>query len=594
MTVALAAVMMVGCTLEKADPPAPAGPSELGLSLSLQAIPDTITQDGSSQAQVAITARDSNGQAAANIPLRAELQVANTVVDFGRLSARTLVTGNDGRAFLTYTAPPAPAESVDGRTIVTVVVTPAVTDHRNSLGRSVDIRLVPPGVILPPQGTPTPTFVFSPAAPLESSPVQFDASASTADAGGVLVGYAWDFGDGGTATGRTASHTFKTAGSFTVTLTVTDDRGHVASTSRVVTVAAGANPTASFSISPTSGIPGQQITFNAQSSRAAQGRTLVGFTWDFGDGSRGSGVTATHAYASSGTYSVTLQVTDDAEKTAAVAQLVTIVASLPTASFSFSPSNPIANQEVAFSAVPSTPGPGHTLTGYAWDFGDGGRASGVTTTHRFTADGTYTVTLTVTDEVGTTAVARQSVIVATARPTATFAFSPNNPAPGQTIVFNAQASQAAPGRTLTSFIWDFGDGSGLANLGTNPIVTHAFTIAGNFLVTLRVTDSDGLTATVTQTVPVATGTPGGPIASFTASPTNPARNQLVTFNGSASSSPSGIVSYTWDFGDAGSTVTTTSPITTHTYTAAGTFVVRLTVTDGAGRTATVTVQVPVT
>ena len=92
------------------------------------------------------------------------------------MSGKNLVTGGDGRASATYTAPLAPADPVDTQTVVQILATPGGTDYANATSRSVSIRLVPPGIILPPNGTPVPSFTYSPSAPLSKSDVTFDAS----------------------------------------------------------------------------------------------------------------------------------------------------------------------------------------------------------------------------------------------------------------------------------------------------------------------------------------------------------------------------------------------------------------------------------
>ena len=92
----------------------------------------------------------------------------------------------------------------------------------------VKIRLARPGVILPPNPSVTANFFFSPTQPREDEPVQFDGSAST----GVLVSYAWTFGDGTAGTGVRPAHIYSVAGTYNVQLTVTDDRGTQAGVGR--------------------------------------------------------------------------------------------------------------------------------------------------------------------------------------------------------------------------------------------------------------------------------------------------------------------------------------------------------------------------
>ena len=184
--------------------------------------------------------------------------------------------------------------STDDRTIVTILVTPSGTDYAGATSRSVDIRLVPPGVIVPPAATPVASFLFTPSTPQAFSNVVFDASAST-PAGG-LVSYSWNFGDGSTGSGVTTTHQFARADSYGVTLTVANSYGATASITQVVPVGAGNPPTADFVYSPSAPALNQDIFFNAGTSKAAAGRTLVRYDWHFGSGTPQSGITVKKAY----------------------------------------------------------------------------------------------------------------------------------------------------------------------------------------------------------------------------------------------------------------------------------------------------------
>jgi serine protease len=98
-------------------------------------------------------------------------------------------------------------------------------------------------------------------------------------------------------------------------LTVSDAYGRTASSSQSVTVTAGLNPTAAFTSSPTTPGVNQQVNFNASGTRAAPGRTITSYDWDFGDGTPAkSGITVSHAYTVAGSYVVVLTVTDDLGK----------------------------------------------------------------------------------------------------------------------------------------------------------------------------------------------------------------------------------------------------------------------------------------
>ncbi|WP_067196927.1 PKD domain-containing protein [Microbacterium sp. XT11] len=137
--------------------------------------------------------------------------------------------------------------------------------------------------------------------------VAVDGSGSTVEAGQTAT-YAWNFGDGKTATGKTATHEFVAAGTYTVTLTVTDGRGLIGtSTAQVTVLAPNVAPVASF----TSSVVDLGVSVDGAGSSDADG-TVASYAWDWGDGSAaGSGVTASHTYAAAGTYTVTLTVTDD-------------------------------------------------------------------------------------------------------------------------------------------------------------------------------------------------------------------------------------------------------------------------------------------
>jgi len=165
---------------------------------------------------------------------------------------------------------------------------------------------------------PSASFTNSPLSPEVGETVTFDASGSS-DPDGTIVGYEWSFGDEATATGITASHSYSSAGTYTVTLTVTDNNGLTGTTTKSVTVAPHEiepqAPSASFTSSPHSPEVGETASFDASGSSDPDG-TIVNYIWDFGDGTTGAGKTATHSYDSEGTYTVTLTVEDNDENTA--------------------------------------------------------------------------------------------------------------------------------------------------------------------------------------------------------------------------------------------------------------------------------------
>jgi PKD repeat protein len=326
--VAIAVVAGAGCTVDKQDAPKLSGPSELGTSVTLFASPDTLRQDGASQSQITIQAQDGSGQPVRNLPIRLDISVNGMLTDFGQLSGKNLVTGGDGRASATYTAPLAPVDPVDTQTVVQILATPGGTDFANATARSVSIRLVPPGIILPPNGTPVPSFTYAPSTPITKMDVTFDASLST-DSDGRIVTYAWNFGDGSTGDGAVVKHDFKNLGTYVVTLTVTDDRGQSASLSKSVAVAPTAEPKADFVISPSAPVVNDKVFFNGATSTAAVGRTIVQYDWDFGTGVQASGMLTSNIFTRAGEYTVVLTVTDDAGNKGSTSKKVTVIVPTP-------------------------------------------------------------------------------------------------------------------------------------------------------------------------------------------------------------------------------------------------------------------------
>lgn len=417
VTAAVAAsLLLAGCTVHKQETPDLTGPSGLGTTIIVSVSPDVLSQDGASQSVVTVTARDNNGQPLRSASVRVEIAVDGSVTDFGSLSAKNVVTDANGRATAIYTAPPAPVFSNVTDTVVQILATPAGTDFANAAARSANIRLTPPTVVGPPPSPLRPDFVAP--APSVGNVAVFQATvvdANNNDATNQVTVYAWDFGDGGTGTGRNPTHVYNSPGSFPVALTITDTLNRQQRVTHAVTVGQGVLPVASFLISPASPNIDQTINFNASGSTAEPGHTITDFAWNFGDGNLGSGPLPTHAYHQTGTFTVTLKVTDDAgRKSLLASQTITIGNGNPTADFTFNPSAPKGGQQVVFDASQTQASPGRTIVSYSWSFGDGGSGTGQNVTHVFapvTVATTYNVLLTVTDSAGKTSSVTKPVTV---------------------------------------------------------------------------------------------------------------------------------------------------------------------------------------
>jgi PKD repeat protein len=169
-------------------------------------------------------------------------------------------------------------------------------------------------------------------------------------------------------------------------------------------------PAASFTTSPAGRVaPGQTVGFDGSASTSPDSSVVL-HSWDFGDGTTApSGLTASHAYAADGTYTVTMTAYNQYGRHTSVTQQV-VVDEQPTAKFTATTAHPLPRSPVAFNSTGTGDSDG-SISSYAWSFGDGGTGSGGSPSHAYSRPGTYTVTLIATDSSGQTAAASQSVLV---------------------------------------------------------------------------------------------------------------------------------------------------------------------------------------
>jgi PKD repeat protein len=261
-------------------------------------------------------------------------------------------------------------------------------------------------------------------------------------------------------------------------------------------IAYGNNPAWALSHQPIASVafPGCDAlvcAFDASGSWIADGTTIVNFSWNFGDGTTGSGAKASHAYAAIGTYPVRLTVTTTAgvTSTTGTASIDVVANRSPAPSFTYA----CSGSQCAFDGSGSSDPDGQVVS-YSWYFGDGGGADGRTASHRYEAIGTFPVTLYVSDNDGATRHQQQIILISSvsnAPPVARF----DAVCGGLTCTANAALSRDPDGR-ITGYAWTFGDGT----TGEGASVGHTYAAAGLYAVTLTVTDNFGSTATLTQNV----------------------------------------------------------------------------------------------
>ncbi|NCT66485.1 MAG: PKD domain-containing protein [Rhodanobacteraceae bacterium] len=221
-----------------------------------------------------------------------------------------------------------------------------------TFGRSV-WEYVPSG-----NAAPTANFTFT----TNGLTAQFTDASSDSD--GTIASWAWTFGDGTTSTQQNPSHTYAAAGSYTVTLTATDDGGATNTISKPVTVAtSNVPPTANFGFTTTG------LTANFTDGSTDSDGSIASRSWTFGDGATSTATNPSHTYAAAGTYSVTLTVTDNLGATDSITKPVTVAAPTftvtPSASGNgtISPSTPQTVNQGATTTFTLSPAPNyHVVT----------------------------------------------------------------------------------------------------------------------------------------------------------------------------------------------------------------------------------------
>ncbi|MDP4281791.1 MAG: PKD domain-containing protein [Bacteroidota bacterium] len=396
--------------------------------------------------------------------------------------------------------------------------------------------------------------------------------------GSNIISWHWDFGDPGSggnniSTAQNPIHYFSVAGTFTVTLIVSNSSSCTdTAINNAVTV--NARPLANFSAD--TACLGSPTSFTDQSTSTAG--TISAWLWNFGDGTTATSQNPTHNFSAAGVFNVTLTVTSSVGCHRDTIKNVLVLAK-PLPNFTATAPS-CASDSVQFTDLSTTP---HgTITTWVWDFGDGSATQTVNfpnspnVRHKYANGGNYNVILTITTSDNCQASKINPVIV-TSAPAANFDFATSRCA--QMPVTFTDISQTNSGPPVSQWLWDFGDpNSGSANTSNLQNPTHSFTTDGTFNVKLSATNSSGCTDTITKPVSVNQK----PLASFSAD--TACFGIATVFSDNSTANASSISSWNWDFGDPGSGTNNTSTLQnpTHSFSSTGNFSVTLTVTNSNG------------
>jgi PKD repeat protein len=407
-------------------------------------------------------------------------------------SYRTAFLNSPGSAGSNYsfTTPVIPAGTY------TVRVRPV--DVHNQIGT----ERISTGVVVtqPANNPPVASFAYS----CTENVCTFDGRGST-DENTAGLTYAWSFGTQGTASGPLVTKTFTAAGTFPVTLTVTDEwKATNTSGAQSVTIAepSGNKPPAPTFLTSCSG-----LTCAVSSAGTTDPNTgdVITYSWSWGDGTAAStgAAPAAHVYAAAGSYTITLTTTDGWGRSASTTRTVTMTEptgnTAPHVEFTTSC---LLGTTCQMNSAGTSDAQGDALK-YSWTWGDGtANSTTANPTHTYAAPGSYPVTLTVTDVWGRSAFVTQTVALTepagNSAPTVVFA---QPTCTGLSCTVSAAGSTDNDGG-IRSYTWSWGDGTA-STVTTTSSSSHGYTAAGSYTITLTVTDNWGRTSPpVTQQVTV--------------------------------------------------------------------------------------------
>ena len=400
---------------------------------------------------------------------------------------------------------------------------------------------------------------------------------------GDVVSWEWDVDGGGYVAGTSVlTHTFTAVGSHTVWALVTDTHGQTGTGSVVVTVNPPAPPTVSVTATPNPVTLGTAVDFSATPSVP-----VSSYEWDFGAGYVAGNQLMSHTFATVGTHTVWVRVTDVHGQTGTNSVVVTVnPPAAPTVTAVVATPNPSTVGTVVGFAATTT----GTITQWEWDYTGGGTAYVIGTSagsHAFTTVGTHTVWVRVTDAYGQTGTG--SVVVTVnppAPPTVTAVVATPNPATAGNVVGFSLSTTGA----ITQWEWDYTSGVGSAYVIGTSSGSHTFSSAGSHTVWVRVTDAYGQTAT--GSVVVTVNLPPAPTVTAVVATPNPATAGAVV--GFSATTTGAITQWEWDYtSGVGSAYVIGTSSGSYTFGAAGTYTVWVRVTDAYGQTGTGSVVVTV-
>lgn len=418
---------------------------------------------------------------------------------------------------------------------------------------------------------PIPVADFTPSIECLGTPTTFSDNSSVSS--GSITNWAWAFGDAGTASTQSPTHTYATSGTFNATLTVTSDSGCINNYNTNVTVYA--NPVSNFTTNVA--CLTKATTFTDSSTPGSN--PINQWEWDFQDNGSVDNSTQSPSVVlpTSGTHNVNLQVTDNFGCTHDTTLIVT-VSENPIASYTHT--TECYGTATTFTNTSSDNGGTTNINTWQWDFDGNGSIDNSTQspTFSFPSAGSYQTELFVTSALGCKDSITVTVVV---DPIPVASFTAANACLEYTTSF-VNNSTISTG-SISQYAWDFGDGSGTSS-ATSP--TYIYATAGTFNVSLTVTSDSGCTHNIIVPITV----DPKPTADFNV--TNVCLNAYAPFTDVSTGNGGTINQWQWDFTNDGS-VDNTTQNPSNLYAADGTYDIRLVVSTSSGCKDTIIKQVTI-
>ncbi|MEO6233026.1 MAG: PKD domain-containing protein [Ferruginibacter sp.] len=407
-----------------------------------------------------------------------------------------------------------------------------------------------------------PSFFASDTVICKGSKVDFTTNLSKAD----INSFKWNFGDGTLVDSvtNTASHIYKIAGTYSVSLVTTNILGCKDTLTKSMYIRVD-GPTAKFASSVPGSCLNSTVLFNDQSVSDGT-HAIQTWNWNYADGINETLTAAPfqHNYAAPGNYKVGLTVIDTRGCSDSIKLATALIISKPVASFKTTDTATCPGKPVNFTNLSTGPG-----LNYFWNFGDGTTSTLKSPAHTFTIDGNYDVALKITDQYGCADSMLKSGYVNIVTSVADFNMSDSfSTCPPLIVQFTNLSTNAI------SQVWDFGDGS----TATVKDPSHFYSYPGNYTVTLSVKGPGGCIEVKKKNILI-----NGPTGTFTYSPLKGCNPVTVNFSATTKDR----LSFIWDFSNGATSVTADSVIS-YTYLNQGTYVPKMILIDPNG------CQVPVT